>query len=62
MEMVDENRKAKLGYAWLTVSTCGSGMVFISFQDSDAKVCVLIIVDLRTPAMPVGVGGGKERG
>ena len=22
----------------------------------------LIIVELRTPAMPVGVGGGKERG
>ena len=21
-----------------------------------------IIVELRTPAMPVGVGGGKERG
>ena len=22
----------------------------------------VIIVELRTPAMPVGVGGGKERG
>ena len=30
MQMVDENkcaRKAKLGYGWPTVSTCGSGMV-----------------------------------
>ena len=28
-------------------------------------MCILnryIIVELRTPAMPVGVGGGKERG
>ena len=23
---------------------------------------ILLIVELRTPAMPVGVGGGKERG
>ena len=26
------------------------------------EVILVIIVELRTPAMPVGVGGGKERG
>ena len=26
------------------------------------NIYIYIIVELRTPAMPVGVGGGKERG
>ena len=39
----------------------GSKMFKDPIDDSLCKD-IILIVELRTPAMPVGVGGGKERG
>ena len=35
---------------------------FHIFQMGRSTTNQLVIVELRTPAMPVGVGGGKDRG
>ena len=40
--------------------TVGHG--WMKLDENLTRMCTYIIVELRTPATPVGVGGGKERG
>ena len=39
-----------------------SALMEVDNGEKNGSKMVNIIVELRTPAMPVGVGGGKERG
>ena len=42
-------------YIYIYLSSLGIRKIVLYYY-------IVLIVELRTPAMPVGVGGGKERG